>query len=99
MEVRIVWNPIWGSFTPKTAPKGPPMGTSSQNKNSEKSKLIFNALTDLRQVSQLCVGRKFAYDGLYKNEKFENPRWRRPPSLVSKNADNFRMNEAILTKF
>jgi len=35
--------------------------------------------------------------GRYAN--FPNPRWRRPPSWISKNINSFRKNEAILTKF
>ena len=34
-----------------------------------------------------------------KIENFENPRWRSPPSLISKNVNNFRMVSAILTNF
>jgi hypothetical protein len=32
------------------------------------------------------------------NENFENPRWRRPPSWILKNVNNFCMDEAIFTK-
>ncbi len=41
LRVRIVFGTFWGRLLQKTAKKRPQRGNSSQNKNSEKSKLLY----------------------------------------------------------
>ena len=46
---------------------------------------FLHALTDYHQISQKNVEKLCTYGNYSNMQKFENPRWRRPPSWIYQN--------------
>ena len=53
---------------------------------------FLHALTDYRQIAEEVVEKPRTYRSYSKMRKFENARWRRPPSWIYKHVNNFRMD-------